>query len=524
MAWWSKASREKRKSAKEQQKLDRLEEKERKRQFKELSKEADYWAQKLTKACAQQGMMHILRGVLEPGLFDVMFSGARPVQQVKFTHHLFDKNQIWFRVDTLRLPYRVQVTDFKEPEFLETVGYALGKKVFFKGNEKAGAFLVLERDGSVAGIPKYVSMQSAYKLLPATVDPLTIIIGMAEYGELAAYSLKELQHLLVAGSTGSGKSIWLNQTICTLAARNTPDQLKMLLIDLKNGNEFGLYRKLPHLWKDKDRHVNGIVNSVAEVSDALYAVISLIDERGKLFSKADVRNIDEFNARNKDKLPYFLVVVDELSRLLHNADKDLRKMAKFLLNDVMATARAYGVHVILCTQEPSSKIVPTYIKTNAPARVCFRVPSIGASMTVVGDKSAYKLSPRGRGVFQYDEQFEFQGPMISTSQVKKHVLRIIGRGGATETTAPVVFTLYDLLEYALTNLEGKLTRRALVAHFQPKGLSEFRINELLNQAEGERFQINGASYEVINLGNKGRKMVPIVEESLEDLAPAVASD
>ena len=506
MAWFSLAATERRRKAKQLQKEAKLAEKERKRLEKIGMKDVKYFLPRLTKACSQQGMMYILRPIMRPDAFDMIFLGKSPIQRIKFSHVLFDERRIWFRINSLELPYMTSILDFKTEGFLATVSDALGREIKVEGNPKSGTWIIIERDGSTAGIPQYVSMQDALEAIPETADPLTVMLGMGEHGVWQMVSLTDVQHMLVAGQTNGGKSVWMNSAIVIIAVRNTPDEVQYMMIDLKNGVEFSPYKKLPHLWRP-------IARKPEEVEAALQEFIDEMNRRGDMFEAVGVRNHKEWNSKFPDqKLPFIVLWVDELGRLLLNGNPKIKKVSKHLLNDVLSSARAYGMHAIVCTQDPASEVLPRWLKTNLPGKLCFSMPSISASITVLGNKSATRLGVKGRAVFQFDEDIKVQGPYIGTGGINKAIAFTLKREAERKKAEQKPrIELIDVLRYSHEHLGGTLGRYKLLAHFQSQGISERRLQTWLTENDGQTFEVAPGQWFRIEKtnGDRGRRLVTV---------------
>jgi DNA segregation ATPase FtsK/SpoIIIE-like protein len=518
MAWFSKAGKARREKEREREQQQR----EYKRLEKVLDKESLYWEERLITILGNAGMEQDLNAYYRPNWMVRAFttimarfgvgSPKTSKRRVKFTHRILQPDRIWFRIDGDDLPRGTLYSDFKDERIPHHLTNSLNRRVKYEESPKAGGFIVVERDGSVSGIPEFVKMSLVQKLLKAEQEPksLRFAIGMGENRELRTGNLVTMEHILVGGSTGQGKSNWINQFLTTLAAENAPDILRMVLLDLKNGNELFDYAALPHLVRTKEGRINGIIDRVDKVEGALKAVIDLIEERASVFK--GYRNLEEWNAAHPEqRFPYILVVIDELSLVLHNESKEVRKVAKYLLNHSLSIARSYGFRFVLCTQDPSSKVVPTYITHNCTTRVAFRCVKQSQSITILGSGAAHNLPQKGRGVFQDGNgQFFFQAPRIETHHIQTAVRWIVAKYGNPQPEKEPL-GLYDLLEFALHNLDGKLALEKLQAEFVSQGLNEKRINELLKSADNNEYEIDGEWYLVERkLGRSGRSLKKVV--------------
>ena len=234
------------------------------------------------------------------------------------------------------------------------------------------------------------------------------LMGNCIYGEL-----NKMPHLLIAGATGSGKSVCVNSIITSILMRATPDEVKMLLIDPKKV-EFTQYMNIPHL-------IGPVITDGEEASRALKVVVKMMEDRYDLFAKAGVRNIAGYNAKiaqeNKlTKMPWVVVIIDELADLMLVAAKDVEAS----IQRITQLARAAGIHLVVATQRPSVDVITGVIKANIPSRIAFAVSSAIDSRTILDQQGAEKLL--GLGDMLYIPQGEnnpirVQGCFVSDEEV-----------------------------------------------------------------------------------------------------------
>ncbi len=224
---------------------------------------------------------------------------------------------------------------------------------------------------------------------------LNLAIGKNTSGEIATLDLADMPHLLIAGTTGSGKSVCLNSIICSLLYSTTPDELKFVIIDPKKV-EMSLYRALDgfHLLSMEDID-EPIVTSVENAAYALRAVEREMGRRYDVLADAVVRNIDEYNKKMQGSgeliMPYIVVVIDELADLMmlnaREVEAPIARLAQL--------ARAVGIHLVIATQRPSVYVITGLIKANFPSRIAFQVASKIDSRTIIDMSGAEKLIGRG---------------------------------------------------------------------------------------------------------------------------------
>lgn len=251
---------------------------------------------------------------------------------------------------------------------------------------------------------------SSKKLLVALGKDIS---GNPIYGEL-----DKMPHLLVAGATGSGKSVCMNAMICSLLMRCTPDEVKLVLIDPKRV-EFTAYHGIPHL-------ITPVISDPKEASKALKVVVDKMDERYERFAEAGVRNITSYNEKvetggfndSRKPLPYIVVIIDELADLMMVAGKEVEAS----IQRITQLARAAGIHLIVATQRPSVDVITGVIKTNIPSRIAFAVSSAVDSRTILDHVGAERLL--GYGDMLYIPMGEpnairVQGAYLSDEEVSK---------------------------------------------------------------------------------------------------------
>ncbi|MCO5207925.1 MAG: DNA translocase FtsK [Anaerolineae bacterium] len=252
--------------------------------------------------------------------------------------------------------------------------------------------------------PEYLSINS----------PLRIGLGQDVAGRPIAADLTKMPHLLIAGATGSGKSICVNSIIACLLLQNTPDDLRLVMVDPKRVELTG-YNGVPHL-------AAPVVVDMERVPGVLSWSMKEMDKRYDLFAKVGTRNIGGYNRKalkeGKQKLPYIVVIVDELADLMMTAPEQTEKAVARLAQ----MARATGIHLILSTQRPSVDVVTGLIKANFPARIAFAVASATDSRVVLDSTGAERLLGQGDMLFQMPDKpapARMQGCFVSDEELNK---------------------------------------------------------------------------------------------------------
>ena len=259
---------------------------------------------------------------------------------------------------------------------------------------------------------------------------LTISMGLDVSGNPVVSDIAKMPHVLIAGTTGSGKSVMINSIIASLLFRASPEELKLILIDPKRVELTG-FNGIPHLMVP-------VIVEADKILSALRWAIKTMDERYKIFAEKGVRNIDGFNElAGFQSLPYIVVVIDELA--------DLMAFAPVEVEDAIARlaqmARATGIHLIVSTQRPSVDVITGLIKANIPARVAFNVSSMIDSRVILDTPGAEKLLGRGDMLYIPPDQAKparIQGAFVSDKEVKRLVDFLKDKGPQVEYTTEII--------------------------------------------------------------------------------------
>jgi len=248
-----------------------------------------------------------------------------------------------------------------------------------------------------------------------SVKPLSITLGKGTGGETSVADLAKMPHLLVAGATGSGKSVFLNAAICCLLMKHTPDEVRFIMIDPKRV-ELVIYNNLPHLEKSH------VVVEPQEAVAALRWLTQEMDSRYKTFAKAGVRNIEGYNQERQgsDKMPYIVLIIDEVADLMMTASDEVERTICRLAQ----LARATGIHLIVATQRPSVDVITGLIKANFPTRISFALTSQVDSRTILDAVGAEKLLGRGDMLFMATDAIKpkrLQGPFVTDAEIERIV-------------------------------------------------------------------------------------------------------
>ncbi|MBO5321561.1 MAG: DNA translocase FtsK [Clostridia bacterium] len=283
---------------------------------------------------------------------------------------------------------------------------------------------------------------------------LTVALGRDIGGNAVVTDLAKMPHGLIAGATGSGKSVCINSIIMSILYKATPEEVKLLMIDPKVV-ELGVYNGIPHL-------LVPVVTDPRKASGALGWAVTEMEKRYKMFADRGVRNVEGYNKfveesgdEELEKLPHIVIIIDELADLMMTSPKEVEDS----INRIAAKARAAGMHLLVATQRPSVDVVTGVIKANIPTRIAFAVSSQIDSRTILDGAGAEKLLGRGDMLFRFagaPKPNRIQGCFVSDSEVES-VVEFIKKGKTAD---------YD------DNIMVEIERQAAVEKKQKTGLPE----------------------------------------------------
>ena len=238
---------------------------------------------------------------------------------------------------------------------------------------------------------------------------LPIALGKNISGKPIVGDLAAMPHLLIAGTTGSGKSVCINTIILSLLYRHTPEKCKFILIDPKM-LELSTYEGIPHL-------LCPVITEAKKAASVLGWVVKEMESRYRLMTKEGVRNIDGYNSKHKLPMPYIVVVVDEMSDLMLVAGKEIENY----IQKLSQMARAAGIHIIMATQRPSVDVITGTIKANFPTRISFQVTSKIDSRTILGEQGAEQLLGKGDMLYMSSANriVRIHAPFVSDNEIEK---------------------------------------------------------------------------------------------------------
>ncbi|RUM87062.1 MAG: DNA translocase FtsK [Thermodesulfatator sp.] len=256
-------------------------------------------------------------------------------------------------------------------------------------------------------------------------SPLTLVLGKDQSGRPVVADLLRMPHLLIAGATGTGKSVFLHSVILGLIFKNVPEKVRFLLIDPKR-IELSIYEEIPYL-------LHPVVLEPRTATRALRWAVTEMERRYQLLEESRARNLDSYNQKAGEKLPYIVIIIDELADLMVVASKEVET----LLTRLAQMARASGIHLLLATQRPSVDVITGLIKANFPARISFQVSSRTDSRTILDIQGAERLLGAGDMLFLPPGASKLQrihAPYVSEEEVRQ-VVEYVRTQGAPQYLA-----------------------------------------------------------------------------------------
>jgi hypothetical protein len=448
------------------------------------------------------------------------YENSKP-QRVHFGKWLAssDGNTIYGKVD--HTPHGKLSSELVKPEVLTELALAVGHPVGGRIDENGGGVIISVALAGTNDIDDMFSFNKALELLSPSAPPLTYMVGATINGGRKFYDLEQMPHLLIAGSTGSGKSVAMLGIIGTFAARNMPETVQLLLADFK-GVDFNHFEGLPHLIHTIPEIPSGIVDKDSQIMPMLNWVVMENKRRQDMFAKHKVHNLMEWNSHHHiDKLSRIVIFIDEIARL--NQNKKIKDEFNIVTYDVASTSRATGIHLVFSTQFPKDEFITTAIKMNFPGRMAFSVPDVHGSICMIETGEATNIyPPPGRGIFVHGvTRFKFQSPFISDNQIKE----IIHNARAGKTTVSMAksteLSPEEVVTWSLTEANGFLNSREVFRAFTGRMPWE-QMAAMLKEMDNKNYPFGDALYKVIPPASQlARRLEKVI---IENNLPADAAE
>lgn len=450
-------------------------------------------------------------------------NGKEVVDKVQFSEVAITLDAIYYKIDMsyqtafknwkTNLPNGVYVTtQLLAEQTLDELSITCQRQVSGAYNNN-GAWVVVHRLDSVDGLMNYVAFTDVIDRYPHKHHSrMPICVGVAAQRQVQWVNLADFPHWLIGGFTNSGKSNMVNAGLCTLISKQRPDDLRLILIDLKGGLEFDFYKGVPHLHGE-------IVDSVSKVADMLAQMESLMHARFAKF-RGIAKRLEEYHAkRPHDHMPRVLIVFDEVASIMDHGEVTKRIMAS--LRELTRMGRAVGIHIWLCTQRPDVKAVDGAVKANLAVRISGRMTTTADSVTILGNSMAKDLAPvPGRMVMQLGpDPMPVQTPFISETDVIDALKAALQYDAPPPLDVPdsaaVVhqqWTVERVIELSIRHLDGNLTARRVWEAVDD--LSKTQARNLVEQVWNMReVEFEGQLYRVERVRNSKylKPVAPLLE-------------
>jgi hypothetical protein len=411
------------------------------------------------------------------------------------------------------LPDTVKVTSqLLDAETLDELSITCQRQVTGV-HSPAGAWVIVHRLDSVDGLMNYVAYGDIMERYPYAVsDKVPVCVGVGLNREVKWVNLGDFPHWLIGGFTGSGKSNFVNVGICTMISQHKPDDLRLVLIDLKGGLEFDTYKGIPHLHGDT-------VDTVPGVADCLAEVEALMKERFKKF-RGVARRYEEYRVRRPhEPMPRLVVIFDEVASIMEHGETTKRILSS--LREITRQGRAVGIHVWLCTQRPDVEAIAGSVKANLNVRISGRMTTSQDSITVLGSSAAKDLAPvPGRMVLQLGPDPEpVQTPHIKEDDIDTAIKVALQHAAPAPLELPAgarvihqEWTAERVIELSIKHLGGNVTFRKV--YEAADGLTQSQARALVEQIwnMGE-IVFEGKQYRVEIGKSNVRRLVEFEQES-----------
>ncbi|MGE7840786.1 FtsK/SpoIIIE domain-containing protein [Lysinibacillus sp. NPDC093712] len=373
---------------------------------------------------------------------------------------------------TFNLPKQLKFSEISKVSVINDVQMKMGvKQLQIKQGEDVGevdVILPLDKRQKVF-LRNYIDTEPFKEFV--NNNPLPFLVGVDEIGNPIYQCISKIKHLLVAGSTGSGKSVWLNQLILTLLIVKNSSELQMVMIDIKQVElvQFSSFEQ-----------VQKVVTNADEATHLLKQLIKEMDRRYELFKSIDVKNIALYNKRVKYKLPYIVCVIDEYAEL-KNRNSDIDEYVQSLTQ----LSRASGIHLILATQRPSVDIISGVIKSNLPSKIGFRCANKRSYLTFLNTAPKFDLLGNGDGIMDFEGQSEehirFQGCLIvddpNDENLENRLIKNIANQSKNEKVS-VELPEIEEVETELDRVRKIILETGICKVGELRGIVKMNINKL----------------------------------------------
>jgi hypothetical protein len=451
--------------------------------------------------------------------------GNKRIDEVKFAEIHITSDAVFFKVAAsyramlgawkTKIPYGVKIMDLVKEDTLTELSYACQRQVSAKASMTGGAWIIVHRLDTNDGLLNEVRYSEVMKRYPRKYRALIpLCVGVSHHRNVQWLNLAQFPHMLVAGFTNSGKSNLVNSLICTMITEYDPVELRLVLVDLKDGIEFSSYEKIPHLHKK-------VVDSVAGLADRLHELEAIMQDRNQMM-RGKAKTIGEYNVKYIDnKLPRIVCIIDEVASIM--AQGDLTKRIMNSLGQLTAKGRAAGIHIILSTQRPSVDVIDGRVKVNLAARLVGRMPSHFDSQTILGSGDAKDLAAiPGRMILQIGpDPIPVQTPFIDEGDILDALKRAMEYPTPEPLPLPESMDIQEewtpekIVELSLNFLGGNIGHTVIWKEIKEEGnISSRQLRDMVQRIWAmDCIEYAGKKYKVERGQRSARKLVEVPQPS-----------
>ena len=440
------------------------------------------------------------------------------VDKVKFSEVSITLDAIYYKIDAsyrtalnnwqTNVPQGVYIgSQLLKDETLVELSIACQRQVTGIYNTN-GAWVIVHRLDSVDGLMNYVPFGDTLARYPVKYhQKMPICVGVGTARKVQWVNLSDFPHWLIGGFTNSGKSNMVNVGICTLITKQSPHDLRLILIDMKGGLEFSYYNGIPHL------HGENAIESIEDIANTLAEAEAIMQARFRKF-KGVAKHIEDYHRkRSGEYMPRLVIIFDEVASLMGHGD--LTKQIHSSLRELTRMGRAVGIHIWLCTQRPDVEAVPGQVKNNLAVRLSGRMSSTHDSMTIVGSSAAKDLAAvPGRMILQLGpDPTPVQTPHITPEDIEQALAIAKKYPPAPSLDVPdyrqvihQVWTVDRVIELSIRHLGGNITARPIweAADDLSQGQARKLVEEIWAMGTVD---FEGKTYKVQSFKGKQKRLV-----------------
>lgn len=427
-------------------------------------------------------------------------------------------NVLYFKILTLQktltgwksmLPYDVFVEDLLSDRIVNQISDVSGRQVKAISPrlkpEAYGSWYALYRTDTPNGVLDRVDYEEVMRWYPEDMKSRVVLaVGVGEQNKIQWVNLNDFPHWLIGGSTGTGKSNLMNVLFSTLISFYTPQELRILSIDLKGGLELGAYKDTPHI-------IGAPVEELEDCAEALAQMEAEMQRRFGLLKAVGAKDLYSYNRICTDNpLPRIVIVIDEFARTVDAGD--LTKRIHSSLMQLTSMSRAAGINIIVCTQDPRVDTLPGKIKSNLVVRIAMHTTSFSASKIIIDTGHAAKIAAiKGRAVLSIDGlPKEVQTPYISEDSIKAAIAIASGMGNAMPLNLPAPaasneqrWTPEKIIELVIQHIGGHVSADKIYVHLKDSGITNPQIRKLVETIyKMENISFEGREYRIKRIKNQ----------------------